>query len=51
MPEIPEFNTPEERVQAAGTLRAAATILDDGSHEDMVRELRSIADDLEVLGQ
>ncbi|HEY0627962.1 MAG TPA: hypothetical protein VGD23_01400 [Sphingomicrobium sp.] len=51
MAEIPEFSTPEERTDAAATLRAAAAILDDGRHEALVQELRMIADDLEVLGQ
>lgn len=51
MADIPEFNTPEERTDAAATLRAAASILDDGRHENLVEELRAIADDLELLGQ
>lgn len=51
MTEVPEFNTPEERADAAGTLRAAAAILDDGRHESLVEELRAIADELELLGQ
>ena len=51
MADVPEFNTPEERTEAAATLRAAAAILDDGRHDSLVEELRSIADELEILGQ
>ena len=51
MADVPEFNTPEERTDAAATLRAAATILDDGRHTDLVDQLKAIADELELLGQ
>ncbi len=51
MADIPEFNTPEERTDAAATLRAEASTLDAGRHENLVEELRAIADDLELLGQ
>ena len=51
MVDVPEFNTPEERTDAASTLRAAASILNDGGHDHLVEELRAIADELEMLGQ
>ena len=51
MADVPEFNTPEERSDAAATLRAAATILDDSSHPGLADDLRTIADELELLGQ
>lgn len=51
MTDFSEFNSEEQRSDAANTLRAAAAILDDGPHQSLADQLRTIADDMEMIGQ